>query len=350
MKPVIFCGGVGSKMWPLSRASLPKHFQPLLNGQSLFQKNYQALRLKFAIKDIFVETTSEQTGLVRKQVPEIPIKNIFIEPQMRNHGPAMGLMAIRLSAIDPDDPFVLIQADVLRQPEKKFLAFLDQVEELIKEKKCLVTGGIRQKSLVGGVDYLVAKKSQRNVYQMEEWLGRDQKIDGLDLTDRSVFIHANHYAWTPRLLLDSYRRLAPNWYQPLMEIARCLGTAQEESVIAREYAKMDKGPVELVTKLELPKGYLVELPFDWTDFGTWESLYQFLKKSKQIPKDPDFFSLDSQNCYLHRSGKKFVALLGVKDLIVVDTGDALLICQQGSGASVGKVVDYLKENNRQELL
>lgn len=121
MKPVIICGGIGSKMWPMSRSTMPKHFLPILNGKSLFQLNYETLRLKFEPRDIYIQTNALQAEIAKKQVEEIPEGNIFIEPEMRNQGPATGFAAAMLSKKYPDEPFMLVQADVLRRPGEEFL-------------------------------------------------------------------------------------------------------------------------------------------------------------------------------------------------------------------------------------
>ena len=95
MKPVIICGGIGKKMWPLSRVDMPKHFLPLINGKSLYRLNYETLLKKFRPEEIYLQTTLDQADLAHEQAPDIPKKNFFIEPELRDTGPAMGYMAAR---------------------------------------------------------------------------------------------------------------------------------------------------------------------------------------------------------------------------------------------------------------
>jgi len=350
------CGGVGTKMWPLSRRHCPKHFLPLLGDQSLFQANYKALRLQFSPQDIYIQTNAQQAKIAKRQVPEIPNKNFFIEPEMRNHGPAMGLMAARLSALDPDEPFIIVQADVLRRPTGKFIGMIACFDKLIRSQGKLITGGIKQKKPVMGVDYLVAKKKVArekgiDIYQMDKWLWRDtrERVKKY-FKNNYVFTHANHYAWTPRLLLAAYKKGAPDWYQSLAKITKALGTSSEEKVVLTEYAKMEKGPAERVTKEELLAGYVAELPFEWFDLGTWESLYGYLMASKRKVDKDRVLEIEASGCYVVRKDpKKLVSLIGVKDLVVVDTGDALLVCNQKESGQVGKVVEWLKKEGEEEL-
>jgi mannose-1-phosphate guanylyltransferase len=355
MKPVLMCGGVGSKMWPLSRKASPKHFLPLVGEKSLFQINYQTLRKKFTPKQIFVQTNEEQAKIAQKQAPEIPKKNYFIEPEMRNHGPATGLMAAKLFALDPDEPFINIQTDVIRTPENKFLEMIDQIDELIRKKGKLVTGGIRPTYAIMGVDYLLAEKKVRNtgntnIYRMNKWLGRDAKNEVENyLKKKAVFAHANHYAWTPRLIIDAYKRLAPDWYGPLKKIIDAVGTKKEKRIIAEQYSKMEKAPIERITSTELNEGYVVELPFQWIDFGTWESVAEY-EKDQQKNKKNNNILLDSKNCFIKTSKSKTVAVIGINDLVVVDSGDALLVCTKKQTGRVGEIVDQLKELKIDQLL
>lgn len=155
MKPVIICGGIGTKMWPESRKSLPKHFLPLLNGKSLFELNWEALRTRFSPEEIFLQTTEHQAEIAKKQAPEIRSENIFIEPEARNQGPATGFAAAQLYKRFPDEPFMLVQVDVLRQPTASFIQMIEGFDALIRKEGKIVTGGLKPTYAVMGVDYLI---------------------------------------------------------------------------------------------------------------------------------------------------------------------------------------------------
>lgn len=352
----MICGGIGSKMWPLSRAKLPKHFLPLLGEKSLFQLNYQALRSKFSAKEIYLQTNALQSKIAQEQVPEIPVENIFIEPEMRNQGPATGFAAAKFFKIDPDEPFVLIQVDVLREPTEEFIKMIEVFDKLIKRDGKLITGGIEPKYYAEGVDYLLAgEKTTSNkgidIYQMKKWLWRDQKNEiEKAFGKKKLFLHANHYAWTPRLLLEAYKKRAPEWYQPLQKMIDAFGTEKEIEVVTKEYAKMPAEPIEKVTQFELKNAYVAELNFNWIDFGTWGSLGSYIKTKKTASDSKNILEIDSKGC-CHRIPKdKFLALVGVKDLFIVDTGDALLVCSQDKSGKVKEVVEQLKNQKRKDLL
>jgi mannose-1-phosphate guanylyltransferase len=356
MRPVIICGGIGTKMWPMSRKKKPKHFLPLFDGKSLFQLNYETLLKKFPPEKICIETIAPHLKQAKQQAPKIPNENFFVEPELRNHGPATGLMAAKLYAQDPDEPFITVQVDVLRQPEELWLETIEQVEELINKEGKLVTGGIRPEFAIMGVDYLIAKsepkqKGNLKIFEMEKWLGRDskEKVEKY-LENKAVFTHANHYAWTPKLMLETMKKHKPEWYQPLMEIAAAVGTEKEQEVIKTEYHKMPKGPIEDLTKYTLVDGYVFECPFEWADFGTWESLSNYFKleQKPQLPKES--IQIDSGQCFVKVPKDKFVATIGVEDLVIVDSGDALLICSKEKSGKVKEIVNHLRQEEKEHLL
>jgi len=351
MKPVIICGGVGSKMWPMSRISMPKHFLPLIGDKSLFQLNYETLRKKFSPSEIFLQTNEVQSLIAKAQEPEIPDENIFVEPEMRNQGPATGFAAAQLIKRGlGDEPFILVQADVLREPAEKFIEMINETEKLALSGDKYITGGFMPKSVVSGVDYLVKGNliTQENgvkLFEVADYIDRSEedKIKKFLGTDK-LLLHANHTTMTPNNLLKMYQTYKPEWYQPLIEISK-------GGDVPTEYTKMPKGAIEEVTKQVYVNGGAVvaQLPFNWVDFGTWESVANYMDdKSMYIPEG--VYEIDSKDNFVYKKEKKYIALIGVEDLIVVDTGDALLIAKKDQTGKVGQVVDVLKTQERSDLL
>jgi mannose-1-phosphate guanylyltransferase len=350
MKAVIICGGVGSKMWPESRSSSPKQFLPLVGDKSLFQLNWEALRLKFSPEEIFLQTNAVQAEIAKKQVPEILSDNVFIEPEMRNHGPATGFAAASLIKKGfGDEAFMLVQTDVMRKPEEKFVEMLEVVGSLAESTNDYITGGIAPKNIVRGVDYLVKGELVKEekgvkVFRVADYIDRseEEKIKQYLGSDK-LLIHANHTTMTPNNLMEMYKKYRMDWYEPLMNIVN-------KGDVAIEYAKMPKGAIEEVTKeLYLTSEALVaELPFEWIDFGTWESLAKYLVEKNLYVTDSKTIELDSTNNFVRAN--KTVALIGVNDLVVIDKNDALLICKKEMTGRVGEVVDKLKAENKIELL
>lgn len=352
MKAVIICGGIGSKMWPESRAKSPKHFLPLLNGKSLFEINWQSLRKKFGPEEIFLQTNSQQAEMAIKLVPEIIRENVFIEPEMRNQGPATGFAAAQLIKRGfGDEAFMLVQADVLRKPEEMFIKMMETAGSLAQISKEYITGGIVPENIVRGVDYLVKgelvkEENGVKVYRVADYIDRseEEKIKQYLGTDK-LMIHANHTTMTPNNLLEMYKKYRADWYEPLMNIVN-------GGEVVVEYGKMPKGAIEEVTVKEYTNGgaLVVELPFEWIDFGTWQSVAVYLEKMGEYKNPVGTMEIEASNNFVRISGGKTVALVGVEDLVVIDKGDALMICKRDKTGMVGQVVDRLKEEGREELL
>lgn len=343
----MLCGGVGSKMWPASRQSMPKHFLPLLNGKSLFQNNYEVLRKRYSVEDIYVQATKLQAEIARKQVSEIIVDNIFIEPEMRNHGPASGLAAALLYKRGfGDEPFMLIQTDDLRLPEDKFLDMIELCGKLAKDSTKYITGGMKPEFAVMGVDYLIKGKeimdmSGVKAYEVDKFLWRSTKEAVEEfIKDGRALVHVNHTCMTPRKFLEMYKKYKMEWYEPLMRII-------EGASIDEEYTKMPKGPIEDVTQLvhQNNESIVIETPFAWLDFGTWEFTDRILKQIGLYKESENVLEIDSKNNFVRTRKGKFVATIGVDNLVVVDTDDALLICRKDQSGRVGEVVEYLKTKN-----
>lgn len=350
MKPVIICGGIGTKMWPMSRSASPKHFLPLIDGKSLFEINWEVLRKRFRADEIFLQTNAVQAEIAKNLVPEIIDENIFIEPETRNQGPATGFAAAQLIRKGfGNEPFMLIQADLLRLPEEKFLEMVDVCDDLVKKENKYITGGVKPKFAIMGIDYMIAGKKVADdgmsVFEVDKFLSRDEreKVEGY-VNSGVAMAHWNHTCITPNRLMEMFKKYKMDWYEPLMAIIA-------GGDVAENYAAMPKGPIEDVTKnaFENNEALVVELPFECVDFGTWESVDVYVKEKGQYYEE-ETINIDSSDNFIKAPKGKMVATIGVEGLVIVDTGDALLVMKREESGKVGQIVDKLKEDNKTHLL
>jgi mannose-1-phosphate guanylyltransferase len=343
MKYVIICGGVGAKLWPESSPTMPKHFLPLVSGKSLFQINWEDLRKKIDAADIFLQTNPIQAELALKQEPEISKDNILLEPEPRNTGPAIGLTAALLTKKGfGDEPFILIQADDLRKPVERLYDMAQVLEKYALNSDKYITGCIKPDRIVRGVDYLVKGKlldnqNGINVYEVADYIDRseEEKLQKYMGTD-DLMIHCNHTTMTPNNYLKIYEKYRKDWYEPLMEIVN--GGPVDEN-----FLKMAKGAQEEVTPLlhRSGQGIMVELPFDWVDLGTWESVDKYLEDNNLLNKDKQI-EIEGQNNFVRSD--KTVAIVGLSDLVVIDSPNGLLICPKSMSGKLGQVPEKLKQN------
>ena len=352
MIPVIICGGFGTKLWPISRRHMPKQFLPLIGDQSLLQVNYKSLRLKFAPREIFISVNEEQSKIVKEQIPELPSENYILEPEMRNQGPATGLIAAWLMKLGhADEPFMVIQVDDLREPAEEFLKMLDVCDRLARSGTKYITGGFKPDSLVQGVDYLVkgeriSQDGEMGVFKVDKYLWRKSvnEIETL-MKEGSLLVHTNHSCMTPKNFMTMLKTYREDWYSPLINIVN----GQD---ITTEYSKMAPGPIEEVTEQVHARGesLVVELPFKWVDIGTWKSLSEYYTENKLYHAPDNLIDLDGKNNFVDvEDKKKTVALVGVDNLAVIDTPDGLLICSLDQSGKVNEVVKIIESKGLKAL-
>jgi mannose-1-phosphate guanylyltransferase len=348
MIPVLICGGFGTKLWPVSRQHRPKHFINLIGDKSLFLLNFEALRTKFKPNEIYVSTNEDQFEMAQKQAPEIPKENYILEPEMRNQGPATGLIAATLyKKGKANEPFMIIQADVLREPVGDFIKMIESCDRLAKKNSKYITGGFRPDYPIMGVDYLikgarVSDVGEVGIYKVDKFVWRGSKEQTEELIKQATaLVHANHTCMTPENLMTMLEKYKPEWHKPLMNIVN-------GADLKTEYANLPAGPIEDVTQqvFQNDEALIVELPFKWYDFGTFESIHKYLNENGLYKTPENVIELESNNNYVRLDDpNKVICMVGVSDLAVVDTGDVLLICRIDKTGEVKEVLNQVKERN-----
>jgi mannose-1-phosphate guanylyltransferase len=221
-------------------------------------------------------------------------------------------------------------------------------DSLARRETKYITGGLKPTYSVMGVDYLVKgdrvnPEDEIGIYKVDKFVWRSTKEQTEELIKQgSALIHTNHTCMTPRNMLNMLQKYKPEWYGPLMNIVN-------GGDVKTEFIKMPLGPIEDVTEKVYAAGeaLVVEVPFKWIDFGTFESIAKYLKEKGLYKTTENIVDLNGKNNFVKLDDpNKIVALVGVDDLVVVDTGDALLICQKNQTGQVGEA---LKEVNNRKL-
>lgn len=349
MIPVIICGGFGTKLWPVSREHKPKHFIPLISDKSLFQLNYEALRTHFSPEEIYISTNEDQVDLAKNQESEIPNENFILEPEMRNQGPATGLMAAFLYKKGlQNEPFMLVQVDDIREPVENFIKMMMDCDKIARRENKYITGGMKTDFPVMGVDYLIkgdkiSDEGSVGIYKVSKFVWRSTQEQTEELIKQEgALIHTNHTCMTPSNFLNMLQTYKPEWHEPLMNYIN-------GADLKTEYLRMSPGPLEDVTQQVHADGgsLVVELPFEWTDFGTFNSIDKYLKEKGLYRTPENIVDLDGKGNFVKLDDpNKIVALVGVDNLVIVDTGDVLLICDK---TQTGRVGDALKEVKKRDL-
>ncbi|MDX1765446.1 MAG: sugar phosphate nucleotidyltransferase [Candidatus Saccharimonadales bacterium] len=359
MKILVSTGGQGTKMWPYSRESKPKQFQPIIGDKSSYQQTIETLLKKFSPEDIYISTKHKFIKYISEQSPMIPLRNYIIEPNISlNRGPGEGLAFLHLSINHSGEPFFYVQADILRDPEEGFLQMIDEAEELVTKHKKLITGGIKATEPTMGIDYLRLgdrDSNAREAYAIDEFLPRKKTLKATRelIGDYHVVTHSNHTCWYPELMMDAYKKYRPDWHKALMKIKDVLGETNETEKIEAIYKTMKAGPTEEVTDNVMNSGgaMVVLLPYRWRDIGTWNSVFNFYAGNGENYTDGNAVIIDTIGTLVKTDQKdKLIAVVGADDLVIVDTEDALLVSSKERLEKLSEVHKTLKDENKKQYL
>ncbi len=360
MKFIVTAGGQGTKLWPYSTTKEPKQFQPVLGETSLYQHNVDILLEKFDAKDIFVSTKEPYLKYVREQTPHIPEENIIIEPDIRrDRGPAEGYAFLKLSVAYPDEPCMIVQADCIREPSDKYLLMIQEMEQLAATTDKMITGGLVAEHPIAGIDYLllganVENKSGLQVHEIDRFVWRPQTMQEVSklIHEQNIITHSNHMTWKPRLILEAYKQHKPDWYESLMKIKETFGKPNELELTNQIYESMEKGATEVVTRPIMDNGgaLAVVLPYKWSDIGSWSSLHEYFTVNGQNYIDANSLQIDTKSTVIKANKKKIVATMGVSNLVIVDTDDALLVMDRDLSPDVGTILDEHKNRGLDQYL
>lgn len=354
-------GGQGTKLWPMSKENLPKQFQKIIGDKTLFRTCLEGLLEDFVPRDILVSTKKRYKNIAKEQAPEIPNENFIIEPDYKkNQGPATIYAMLKIKYLYPEEPCMLVQSDVVRNPRSKFNEMIKNVETLLNENpNLLLTTGYKPPFPEMGADYLEIEGKVEHINNLELYktkkfinrLGDYEKTKEL-LSNYHVLTHNNHYTCYPDRLMQTVKKHKPKWYEKMMKIFNSFGKPDEKKIIEQIYSKLQPGPIEDVTKhIFAQNGKIIIPPFQWRDIGTWDAIYQyFTSKPTENYKDGKIITIDSKSNLIKGSPEKIVATIGLNNMVIVDTPNALLICDKNRTAEVKKVIKKLKKNGDEEYL
>lgn len=361
LKIVLFCGGSGTRMWPASRKDKPKQFQPLVGETSMFQQAIARIKRGFPIKDVFVITGRQYVGLVVQQEPDLPLENIIIEPEMRDTLAAVGYAAAVLDK-KFDNPIVasLWAADHLVKNDEEFIKALKAAYEFAKETEKMVSIDVRPTYPNIHVGYIKIGKMIKNT-NGESFFEYIKHVEKPDLAKAKKYAssweylwHAGYKVWHTQKMLSQFRKFTPKVYDSLVKIQKSWGTDDQDSVVRKIYPDLEKDSVDYAIFEKMDPQDIVVLPADlgWSDIGAWNILKEELSNE---PGDNvvsgNIIEIDNEDCLIYnKSESKIVAAIGLKNLVVVDTPDGLLVCDKDKVSDIKKVIEKIKETKQDKFL
>jgi mannose-1-phosphate guanylyltransferase len=355
---VIMAGGGGTRLWPISRRKHPKHVLPLLGERTLFQSTLDRLEGLVSPECVYVVTTTEQEQELKTQVPQLPVENILIEPMPRGTASVVGLAAEILVKRDPLAVMLVLPADHFIRNISLFHQVL-RVAVQVARKDYLVTLGITPTYPSTGYGYIqqaaeLPDKFDLPVYKMLQFTEKPDETQARIMLASGVHSwNSGMFIWRADRILEEFARQMPDLKVALDRIGASWGTSEQEAVLNCVWTELkpetiDYGIMEHATNVAvLPAGEL-----EWSDVGSWDSLFDVLPADGcgNVTVKCEHMLLETHNSLIYSSGKKLVVMIGVDDLIVVDSGDALLICHRDQSQQVRQVIDGLKKVSKNHYL
>ncbi len=359
--PVILAGGRGTRFWPLSRKRRAKQLLALDGKHSMIQQTVARLAPMAAPSHFWIITNDDLRPAILRQLPEFPAKQIIAEPVGRNTAPAIGLAAFLLLHHDPDAVLGLFPSDHVIAEPTQYRATLSRGIEMAAAGENVVVLGIRPTRPETGYGYIEA-----GAVEQDGSLDVRRFTEKPDLAVARQFLVAGNYFWNSGMFLwraatlaNALREHLPNTAPLLEKIASAYGSRKFAETFRKLYPKCENISIDyavLEPRSAKAQSRIFCLPsdFGWNDLGSWTALHEHhVAKAKSGDQRPVLtsgsFALNAKNNYVHVPGK-FVALVGVSNLVIVETEDALLITTLDQSQDVGKVVKHLDEKKLKHLV
>jgi len=351
---LIMAGGKGERFWPYSRRNLPKQFISLTpDGQTLLQHTVQRILPLIKMDDIYIATHIDYKDQVREQLPKLPEENILYEPASRNTAPCIGLAAMHITKKYEDAVMFVLPADHLIKFVPIFLDTLSGAYEIALKNTNLVTIGITPDYPETGYGYVkfISDKPEGRAFAV------DRFVEKPNLETAKQYLKSTEYLWNSGMfiwkvssILANFKELMPEMYEGLMRIKASIGTKEEASTLKREFLEFKSESIDYGVMEKASNILILPSSFGWDDVGSWLAIERIHTTNEfgNVVKG-NFLTIATQNCTLH-GNEKLIATVGLRDLVVVDTEDALLICAKESVGEIKKVLENLRICNRTEYL
>jgi mannose-1-phosphate guanylyltransferase len=365
-RPVILAGGSGTRFWPRSRRAHAKQVLALDGERSMIQQTVERLKPIAGLDKTWVITNEYLAHEIAGQLKGMPAGQIVREPVARNTAPACGLAAFLIERQNPDAVLGVFPSDHVIADEPRFLKALQKGIAVAAAGDNIVVLGIEPTRAETGYGYIETTDYTRDdsALHVRRFIEKpNQNRAGDFLAAGNYFWNSGIFLWSARTLANAVREHLPETAPLLETIAAAYGTPQFDEVFRAVYPKCENISVDYaVLEPRSAKGehlshlYCIRADFSWNDLGSWASLYEYQLETRMrgdaegnVAESNGHMALDAVNNYIY-SPHKFVALVGVKDLVIVDTEDALLIVRRDHSQDVGKIVKELGLSGRTELI
>ncbi|MGA2508932.1 MAG: sugar phosphate nucleotidyltransferase [Candidatus Acidiferrales bacterium] len=359
---VLLAGGRGTRFWPRSRTRTPKQLLNIVGRDTMLAATAARLRPLISPRHIWAVTNIEQAAAVRRELPGVPAGHVLAEPVGRNTAAAIGLAAIHLAHEHGDALMAVLPSDSYIADVTGYRRLVRAALDLARAPGNLVVLGIPPARPETGYGYIergpiASRPRGAAAYVVRRFTEKPALPIARKYVSSGKYLwNAGMFFWRASTFLESLQRFLPSTHDALAELGKTIGTRRYASALRRIYPRLenisvDYAVMEPATRMSgKPRVSVIPAKVGWSDIGSWAAVYDFLaaKPAANVSAGPSF-ALDAEGNYFW-SPKKFVAAIGVRNLVLVETGDALLVCPRDRSQDVGKIVKWLEQQRRKDLL
>ncbi|OGY28353.1 MAG: hypothetical protein A3F33_00735 [Candidatus Woykebacteria bacterium RIFCSPHIGHO2_12_FULL_43_10] len=357
---VIMAGGGGSRLWPKSRNRRPKQFLKLISSKTMLQETVDRIRSLVNIENVFVVTSAQYVNEVKSEINGLPEENILTEPQAKNTAIAIGLAAAKIYKLNPKAVIATLASDHLIKNPREFRSTLLRALKAASKGNYLVTIGIHPTEPHIGFGYIHSnglkfKIDSKPVFNVESFTEKPNLVTAQAYIATGLYFwNANINAYSASSILEAFKTNMPKLYKGLTRIRDSFGKSDYQEVVTSVYENAESIAIDTGILEKANNVLMVPGDFGWSDIGSWKELHELSPISVEGnvmlgDESGEHLFIDTKNCLIHSSGR-LVATIGVEDLIIVDTVDALLVCPKDRAQEVKSLVERIKKEKRVEYL
>lgn len=351
------CGGVGSRFWPFSRAKMPKQFLDFFGiGKSLLQMTVERVLPLVDLEHIVIVTNEAYAPLIAEQLPDISKSNILLEPARRNTAPCVCWAAHHIYALDPEASIMTLPSDHLVLKETAFHKAMDEGMTFVEENPGLLTLGIKPTSPETGYGYIqrgIAVADESNIMKVKSFTEKPNlEMAKLLLQSGDFYWNSGIFLWRASVILDAFARLSPDIAEIFDAGKDSYGTPAERDFINHNFAASPSISVDYAIMEKASNVFVKTVDLGWSDLGTWRALYETSPRSAEgnVSQNCKLLSKNCTGSVFAIKGDKVVVASGLKDYIVAENGNTLLICPLEEEQEIRRMVNDVKARYGEEYI
>ncbi|MBI2613614.1 MAG: hypothetical protein HYW62_02485 [Candidatus Levybacteria bacterium] len=351
MKIIIFAGGVGTRLWPLSRKNSPKQFEKILGDKSTLQLAVERLRPDFEFSDIHIATGKRYEKIIREQLPQIPADNFIFEPSVRDVGPAVGMAVSIIGKGHPNTPVAILWSDHFVKKERRFREVLHFAEDLVKKNNnSLILIGQRARFANQNLGWIefgeeTAEIRGTKIFKFKKLIYRPTLEQAESFLNQNFAWNPGYFVTTPKFLLSQFEKFTPDLYRGIVKI-------KDDKSLNRIYPTLEKISFDnaILEKIDPKYVSVIAADLGWSDVGAWEALKEALEKAstENVTKGKVLMTDATDNLVFNYTDQLVVGI-DLGKMIVINTDDVLLICHKNSVPKIKKLVEKLENTPHEHL-